>query len=174
MIQTCSGCGAAAPEIDGPIHRYMTSSAACWRRYGELLSTLYSDPRRQQTLIICVDTYAVQHPGTNNPQAVQSVAIHLLNLYSYSVAGRAVQIPQATFSNRAFHSIASPSQRSSFWLKPPSFAGALTVFDVPVSEDSDTLWNSAKNWANSAWQAWRPHWPQVAEWYEMYSEERRV
>jgi hypothetical protein len=169
MTERCIGCHAEVQMIDGPVHRYMTSAPQCWQRYGELLGVLYSQPAIPAATIMCADTYAVQHPGTPNPQAIQSVAIHLLNLYDYLVHGRPVQIPQKTFSERAFHSIAAPSSRTAFWLEPPSFAGTRTVFDMPLAETGDALARSARAWAESVWTAWTPHHSQVADWYAKYA-----
>jgi hypothetical protein len=39
--------------------------------------------RRRHHLV--VDTYAVQHPGVPSPQAIQSVAIHLIRLHAQFV-----------------------------------------------------------------------------------------
>lgn len=41
---TCFSCGGLFPDIDGPTHRYMTSSAGCWSVYGEVLAREYSNP----------------------------------------------------------------------------------------------------------------------------------
>jgi hypothetical protein len=169
MTERCVGCDAEVPVVDGPIHRYMTSAPGCWQRYGELLSVLYAQPALQPALIMCVDTYAVQHPGTPNPQAIQSVALHLLNLYGYLERGRPVSSPQATLSERAFHSIAPHSLRANYWLEPPSFAATRTVFDMPISGTPDVMAAGARAWAESVWGAWSAHHEQVAEWYAKYA-----
>ena len=64
----------------GPAHPYMLGSAACWRGYGELLAAQYSDPGRMRFHQVVVDAFAAQHPGGDDPRAVQSVAIHLMTL----------------------------------------------------------------------------------------------
>lgn len=168
-IERCVGCGVAVPVIEGPVHRYMTSAPACWQRYGELLALLYSRPGLGQAVIIAADTYAVQHPGSPNPQAIQSVDIHLLNLYAYLVRGRPVRNPQKTFGARAFHAIAAPEERERYWLDPPAFTGALTVFDMPLSGPDAAIQDRASAWAESAWDAWRAHHAQVAAWYDDYA-----
>jgi hypothetical protein len=56
VVERCVGCNAEVEVIEGPIHRYMTSAPACWKRYGELLAVLYSQPANQKALIMCVDT----------------------------------------------------------------------------------------------------------------------
>jgi hypothetical protein len=134
-----------------------------------LLGTLYGQPTFQTALIVCADTYAVQHPGTPNPQATQSVIIHLLNIYGYLVDRRPVLVPQKTFSERAFHAIAPPSQRAPFWLDPPSFAATRTVFDLPLAGTAAAIELSAQAWATSVWMAWSAHHVQIAEWYATYA-----
>src|SRR3954467_7165849 len=154
MTARCVGCGAEVPDMDGPTHRYMTSAPACWQRYGELLAVLYGQRENQRALTMYVDTYAVQHPGEPAPQATQSVIVHLLNMHSYLAAGRPVEIPQKTLSDHALEKIIPPAQRTAMWLKPPSFAGTLTVFDMPLLGTSFQIDAAARAWATSVWNAW--------------------
>jgi hypothetical protein len=142
MNETCVGCGAVVEKIDGPFHKYMTSAPGCWARYGEF------------------DTYATQHPGSPGPQAIQSVAVHLLNMYGYLVRKRPVAIPQALGLNEkgAFH-----------WLQPPSYASSRTVFDVPFDAPRAEIAIAAREWAESVWAAWSLHHAQVVEWYSRYT-----
>ncbi len=80
-LETCPGCKAILPVLEGAaIHRYMTSSAACWATFNAL-----NDPERPLAPAefnnLIVDAYAVQHPGTPSDQTINSVAIHLMVLY---------------------------------------------------------------------------------------------
>lgn len=50
----------------------MLGSAACWRGYGEFLAAQYLDPQWMRFHQIVVDAYAAQHPGDDDPRAVQS------------------------------------------------------------------------------------------------------
>lgn len=77
MITKCEGCYAELEEVDGPTHRYIGASSACWAVYTELLATGVP-PSRRSALV--VDSYAAQHPGGSSPQATQSVAVHLVTL----------------------------------------------------------------------------------------------
>jgi hypothetical protein len=158
MTEPCVGCGAVVDVMDGPIHRYMTSAPCCWARYGELLGVLANQPALMATRQLCVDAYAVQHPGTATPQAIQSVALHLLNLHGYLVRGRPVGIPRMLGHKGAFH-----------WLRPPSFATSRTVFDVPVTTDGAAISEAARAWAESVWTAWSPHHPQIVAWYARFT-----
>lgn len=159
MTESCVGCGATVEKLDGPIHRYMTSAPACWARYGELLGGLAVEPRAQVTRIMCVDAYAAQHPGTPNPQAIQSVAVHLINMHGYLVLHGPVTVPRVVGHKGAFE-----------WMKPPSFASARTVFDMPLHAADDAMANAAREWAKSVWEAWAPQHGQIARWHAQYSE----
>lgn len=158
MRERCVGCAAEFDAIDGPIHRYMTSSPACWACYGELLGAMAIRPELQRARLYCVDAYAVQHPGTPNPQAIQSVAGHLLNMYGYLVRGLPVTPPRLTGHKRAFH-----------WLNPPANPPARTVRDVPVSGSEDTITAASRAWAEATWAAWVEHHAQIAQWHEAYA-----
>jgi len=158
MPERCEGCGAEVEAMGGPIHRYMTSAPACWARYGELLGALSIEPALQMARRMSVDAYAAQHPGTPNPQAIQSVAVHLLNLHDYLVRGRPVGIPRCAGHKGAFE-----------WLPPPSFAATHTVFDMPVEASGEAITRAARTWAESVWGAWSGHHAQVAAWYAKYA-----
>ncbi|MGH7688257.1 MAG: DUF5946 family protein [Gemmatimonadaceae bacterium] len=153
MVESCVGCGGTFAVMDGPIHRYMTSSAGCWLRYGELLGVLATRPEAQVARQLCVDAFAAQHPGSPNPQAIQSVAVHLLNMHDYFVRGRPVAPPHLAGNKAVFH-----------WLTPPSFAGSRTVRDMPTAGTTDVLEAAAREWALSVWQAWGAQHRQVAAW----------
>ncbi len=74
---SCFSCGALAPDIDGPVHRYMDSSPGCWALFGEVLAREYSDYNYASHHRLTVDAYAVQHPGKPSPPSIGSVAVHL-------------------------------------------------------------------------------------------------
>lgn len=75
------GCGAVLPVTNGPIHAYMQSSPACFAAFNTLLAAEYSSSNLRDALRLTVDTWAVQHPGTQKDRrAVQSVALHLARL----------------------------------------------------------------------------------------------
>jgi len=153
MKTRCLGCGAEFDEMDGPTHKYMTSSPACWARYGELLGVLATRHDLQAVRQMCVDAYAVQHPGTPNPQAIQSVALHLLSVRRYLVEGLPIVPLRVIGEKGAF-----------VWLTPPATRGARTVADMPIHGTANVLRDAARSWVESAWAAWAPHHRQVALW----------
>jgi hypothetical protein len=158
MTELCVGCGAEVEKVDGPIHRYMTSAPGCWARYGELLGVLAVEPTLHVARQMCVDAYAAQHPGTPNPQAIQSVAIHLLNFHDYLVRGRPAGIPRFAGHKGVFQ-----------WLQPPSFALSRTVLDMPISGSHDAIAAASRAWAESVWAAWSAQHAQIAIWYAKYT-----
>src|SRR6185436_18111162 len=101
VLTPCQGCGALFPPYDGPTHRYVGASAACWALFN--WSVISGDPdatdlvsrsRIPETVVqipassdessfdaLLGDAYGVQHHGEDSPQAIQSVAGHLLNIH---------------------------------------------------------------------------------------------
>jgi hypothetical protein len=149
------------PRIDGPIHRYMTSAPGCWAMFGELNARYLSDPAAVPYRKLCADAYAVQHPGTPGPQAIQSVALHLVSLYGQLELGQSSEVAHCLmergvrFKGR-FH-----------WLTPPTFKDARTIAFMLAHLD-DPL-PAAREWAASAWQAWAAHHDQIRAWQDVVS-----
>jgi len=158
MRERCVGCAAEFDAIEGPIHRYMASSPACWSNYGELLGALAVQPDMMQSRLYCVDAYAVQHPGTPNPQAIQSVAVHLLNMYGYLIRGLPVTPPRLAGHKGAFR-----------WLTPPVKPATRTVRDMPISGDAGAIAAASKAWVEAVWAAWAEHHTQIVAWHEVYA-----
>lgn len=152
----CRGCGAPVPEIEGPTHRYLESSAGCWQLYGNVLAKEFGDVLYGVAHPFSVDAYAVQHPGSPSPQTIQSLAVHLISLclvFENGVppheAARARQRAKARF-------------RDEFaWLEPPSDLGAVTVVHVERASGPEEHRERAEEWARSAWRAWRIHHPVI-------------
>jgi hypothetical protein len=158
-IETCCGCGITLPVEDGPTHPYMLGSAACWRGYGELLAVQYSDPQRMRFHQLVVDAYAVQHPGGDDPRAIQSVAIHLMTLALFLERdvdpALGTQLHKQMVARPAFHRLQQPAQASK---------EALTFQHVPLGGDVAIARERAYEWARSAWAAWEPHHEVVDGW----------
>lgn len=156
--EQCVGCGAIVPRIDGPIHRYMTSAPGCWAMHGELSAHHLSDPGAVRYRQLCVDAYAVQHPGTPGPQAIQSVAAHLVSLYAQFELGLTPEqapavIQRAVRLKGRFH-----------WLTPPAFDETRTIVFM-LANLADPV-RGARDWAGSAWRAWAQHRHQIQAWHD--------
>ena len=153
----CLGCGALVPDSDGPTHEYMLAAPGCWSLFNQVAVQQYEiasfDLRR-----MAVDAYAVQHPGTTDRRAVQSVAVHLISLYF--VLERGLTPTAATDKMR----VALTDKSRFVWLKPPSSMGEITVVDVVNITDPTEHEALVKRWAHSAWEAWRAHHDRIREW----------
>lgn len=153
----CPGCGVQLPATDGPVHRYMESSPACWAKYGDLLAREYGNPEYMAAHRLTVDTYAVQHPGTPSPQAVQSVAVHLVSLHC--VLERGMTQREAT----AFLKVCADKGRFE-WLTPPTSTHDLTVLHPLAATSAAAHEAAVGEWALAAWESWKPHHRQIRAW----------
>jgi len=153
----CAGCGAMLVPADGPLHRYMVSSPACWRHFGAILAREYSDPAWMVAHRLTVDSYAVQHPGETSPQTAQSVAIHLMSLHAVLERGLDHAAARDLIVQHADH-------RRYAWLEPPAQRGSVTAADVALDADAASHLAEVERWAASAWSAWRGHHAQIEAW----------
>lgn len=143
--------------MNGPVHRYMESSPACWARYGELLARGYADFRYMAAHQLAVDAYAVQHPGRPSPQSTQSVGVHLVSLCAVLEQGLPVAQAAALLKRCA--------DTGGFeWLPPPAERGALTVLHPLAAPTPETHAQRVREWAHACWSAWSPHHDRVREW----------
>ena len=160
--EKCIGCGALVPHIEGPIHRYMTSAPGCWALYGEVNARFFASQSQAVYRQLCADSFAVQHPGSETVRhAVQSVGVHLVSLYAQLELG----IPPERMPVLLRPALHDRGERY-HWLTPPSFENSLTV-GFMASTDKDPLF-AAREWAQSAWDAWAAHHAQVKTWYNSF------
>jgi hypothetical protein len=157
--EVCCGCGVILPQIDGPVHRYMESSPSCWATYGQVLAREFSDPGYMAVHRLTVDTYAVQHPGRPSPQAIQSVACHLVSLH----ATIELKMPLAA-ATQLLGTCADTMQFE--WMTPLPGPFAVTVADVWGATDAGSHGVAVEKWANAAWRGWEPHHARVRAWAE--------
>jgi hypothetical protein len=181
VLTPCPGCGALFPPFNGPIHRYIGASAACWALFNSCV--VLKDPGDSELLAasripgsqvvvpvaartdasldaLLGDAYGVQHHGDDSPQAIQSVAVHLLNVHGV-ISGKTTRpgwaLGRAIRQKGVFHK-----------LTPPALGGALTIrhlfpgggVDVPVTRTQYVV---------SVYEAWLSlHGPTVEQWYERH------
>lgn len=145
--------------MDGSAHPYMTCSPACWARYGELLAVQYSDPERMAFHQLVVDTYAVQHPGGDDPRAIRSVGIHLMTLFLFLERGTSPSL--GTSLHRRM--VARPAFVQ---LQPPLSRGQITVVQVPLDGAPTVARRAAYDWAEDVWAAWAAHHSTVQDWVD--------
>ncbi len=154
----CPGCGALFPDVDGPVHRYIESSAGCWAAYGEVLAREYTDPRYADIHRLTVDAYAVQHPGRPSPQSIQSVAVHLISL--------CLILEYGVDMHRATEAIGTAIQAKGKyrWLPPPVGTYARTVADVQKARTVQEHHDLVHAWAKCVWSFWSEHHPTIHTW----------
>lgn len=155
-VTPCTGCGALLEEREGPVHRYMESSPACWAVFGEVLVREYQDQAYFDVHKFTVDAYAVQHPGRPSPQTIQSVAVHLIRL--------CLMLEKGLANERANAAIKAAVEREYVWLTPPASMGPVTVVDVHKAVDLAGHKRMVRSWAESAWKAWSGHHDQIKAW----------
>jgi hypothetical protein len=111
---------------------------------------------------LMVDAYAAQHHGVPSPQAIQSVAVHLLVLHGTLGLGvesqRALWIRQRALRQRSvFH-----------WLEPPAIARALTIRHLFPGTGVSRVCLPAE-YVVSVYAAWSSmHGAQLDAWYREY------
>jgi hypothetical protein len=179
-LSPCPGCGALFPPYDGPTHRYLGASAGCWGLFGwsvvsgttdvtELISqSRIPDqpvpiPARSNVLLVeslWGDAYGVQHHGGTSPQAIQSVAVHLLDLHGI-ISGRTTRpgwaIERALRLRGVFRK-----------LEPPRLGSALTFRHLFPGGGVGTPVTRAQ-YVVSVYETWMAlHRSVVDEWYERY------
>jgi hypothetical protein len=126
--------------------------------YGEVLAREYSDTAYARTNRLSVDAYAVQHPGHPSPQAIQSVALHLVRLCLLLKHGLDLQR-----ANDAM--LAATQMKSKFvWLTPPVSRGTITVADVHRVRSAEEHTALVRKWADASWDAWKSHHAQIEAW----------
>ena len=161
--QSCPGCGIELPPASGPVHKYMESSPACWAAFGQVLEREYSTPTLQDVHRLSVDSYAVQHPGRDSRQAIQSLGVHLSRLCLFLERGLS-----AEDANAAMLRVAG-SKASMSHLQRPSHLGEVTVIDVLAASGVDAHREAVRRWARAAWEAWRTHHATVRQWVDAAS-----
>jgi len=153
-METCEGCGIVLPQEQGPEHPYLKGSASCWKGFGSLLAAQYSDPERMRFHQLVVDSYAVQHPGSNSDQQVQSVGIHLMTLALFLEDGLDPSLGTQLHQKMVRRPVFS-------YLPRPKDVGTLTFDHVPLLGVPRA---EVDEWAASAWAAWSDHHSRVDAW----------
>lgn len=154
----CSGCGALLDASEGPVHKYMQSSPACFALFNQLLAYEYSDAALLATHRLTVDTYAVQHPGrAKTRQQIQSVGLHLARL---SIQLTHNSPPKET--NAVMLSLGKHKQ-TLLYLEPPEHF-QMTVADVVAFAGQPQHADKVREWAKSAWDDWSEHHNYIQRW----------
>ena len=179
-LTPCEGCGALFPPYDGPTHKYLGASAGCWALHcwstvpgGSDVTELVAQSRVPDNRVripphndtlpndwLWGDAYGVQHHGGTSPQAIQSVAVHLLDLHAV-ITGRTTRplwaLGRALRIRGVFHK-----------LEPPPLGSALTWRHLFPGGGVSTPVTRGQ-YAVSVYETWIAlHRAIVDEWYERY------
>ncbi len=154
----CTGCGALLDMSEGPVHRYMDGSPACYALFNQILACEYSDPTLLSTHRFTVDTYAVQHPGhAKTRQQIQSVGLHLARLGLQLT--RAIP-PKET--NEVMLGLGK-HKRTLDYMEPP-LQFRMTVADVAKFSGGSQHSDKVREWAASTWEDWSDHHDYIQRW----------
>lgn len=169
-LEPCPDCGALLPLSNGAGHRYIGASAACWELFAALSNAGEPPLAPSAHNSLLVDAYMAQHPGVPSPQAIQSVAVHLLALYGILERGKA---PNQVLWIR----LQAVSERQGIkhgrfsWLTPPSFANSLTIADIVKQPTPEARTAVLQQYITSIWSLWAAdHMATVAAWYKQFIE----
>jgi hypothetical protein len=149
---TCPQCGAAVPDVAGPVHRYVPSAPGCW----ELFAQIQADEalRFGYPLVhrVVVDAYMAQHPGDGHDRRDrQSVFVHLAGLYAvleqHLLPAQATNLLRRVLEDREEFPV----------LARDDGPGELTVVHLVGALDLADYERRALAWARAVWQAWAQH-----------------
>lgn len=178
-LERCPGCVASFPRFDGATHPYIGASAACWTLQSAVLagvepptellteSTVASVRLAHVTALpharpLLLDAYAAQHHGIPSPQAIQSVAVHLLVLHG--VLARGVAPDAALWIRRQ-----AVRRKGVFtWLTPPEPDRAYSLRHCFPGRGIDAPC-APEGYVSSVYQAWQIHHrQQLDHWYDAF------
>jgi Family of unknown function (DUF5946) len=155
----CPGCGVVLRGRDGPTHAYLGASAACWNLYQRLARPGGPQPDSARVRRLLQGAYAAQHPGVPQRRAVQSVAVHLMDL--------CLLLERDGEDHRLEPVLGRTPPRKTLdlhWLEPPAARGSTTVVDALQADAGRAA--SIEAWAREVWAAWEPHHATVRGWLD--------
>ncbi|MEO1148901.1 MAG: DUF5946 family protein, partial [Cyanobacteria bacterium J06638_22] len=132
----------------GVTHAYLDASPGCWARYSEVLAREYSQAQYFAVHAITVDAYAIQHPGTESSQTINSVNLHLASLYAYY--RNHVEMGQLS---QLKHYLAQRKDRFR-WLPPPAHLGNITINTIWQADTAEQHCESVLQWGESVFNCW--------------------
>lgn len=146
----CPACGYEG-EHSGPTHAYMSPSAACWARYGEVLAREYSDREYWKAHRLLTDAYCGQHSISDDRRARQSLYIHMaalmLHFEDHLAPDLIVEfLRKAAKSGHDFPHLAMP--------EPSLSVGIDSIFEAGSSEEHRA---AVISYARAVFEVWTPH-----------------
>lgn len=169
MNEVCPGCKASFTPIDGPTHRYIGASPACWQIYTTMLAGGHAIAGGDRYGSLLVDAYAAQHPGADSHQARQSVAVHLVTLWAILRADAEVE---KAIDIRV--RVVSVGKRTGGFqrLEPTPASYPLTIAGLVSTEPIDST--SIDLFVGGVLGAWMGHHEAaIRKWYDLYRQDFR-
>ena len=144
----CPECGA---EVRG-------GRAGCQQLFDEVLAREFGDYRYAREHRLMVDAYSLQHPD-EYMRSAKSYAAHLTGAY---VALELGAVADANRAVRQWLDGSRPLQRPD--QPAPLQRGSLTIRHVHVATDAEDHVRRVREWAESAWAAWRDYRNIAKQW----------
>lgn len=172
QTEQCPDCRATLPKLDyeGHPHPYIGASPGCWTLFSNLANA-GSPPIASGPLNgLLVDAYAAQHYGVPSPQAIQSVAVHLLVLYGV-LEGKVPAKSAQWVRQRSVRPLPTPKHDRFHWLTPPDFTDCLKIIDIVRAPTPEARTMKVGQYVAQVWAIWRKnHGKTVEIWYAEYIE----
>lgn len=144
----CPSCGAAG----------VGGLAGCRGLFDRLGAREFSDPNYFRAHRLSVDAYSLQHPE-QFMKSSKSAAAHLAGMCWSMERGRSLHLPEPlkewVDGARHYRRVTPP---------PPGRRGGITIVAVVGALDGVEYERKVVAWAQSAWEAWSPHWEQARAW----------
>ena len=123
-------------------------------------------PNRLTPLL--TDAYAAQHFGKPSPQAINSVAVHLLALHAvFKHEFNPAKVQWVRL--RALQNKTTPRHERFHWLTPPDFTDCLTVADIAAAATAEARGSKTAVFVQQVYTYWSDlHHQVLAQWYETY------
>lgn len=148
--QICPGCGHPG-AADGPVHNYMSASARCWARYGDILAREYSDTDYWRAHRLLTDAYCGHHSVGEDRRARQSLYIHLGALWLH-YERRTPEQDIVSFLRRG-----AKSGHDFPHLEMPAASHAVRIDAIHAASDAAEHGAAVQNYARAVFDAWSPH-----------------
>ena len=161
MVPESTDC----PECGAPV---AGGRAGCQRLFDEVLAREFGDYRYAREHRLMVDAYSLQHPG-EYMRSAKSYAAHLTGVCAALERGGTAEV------NRAVQTWLNGPQTLERPDHPaPRQRGALTIVHVHGAGEPQEHVRRVREWAQSAWEAWRSHHHLARQWIEEAAARPRV
>lgn len=161
--EICPDCGVELSVNNGVGHPYIGASPSCWELYSYLLIGSPEVTPSHFTILLN-DAYCVQHHGiSTKPQAVQSVAIHLLTLYG-------VLTLHHDNSKWIRDQILRGNYRNGFaWLTPPADNQRVNVLQIVQGETPEKRAALLEKYITTVHDSWvKLHEATLHRWWQQF------